>query len=375
MHVRRTVTVAAAVMLVAAGVGSAHANPSNTTAAPGPNNAITDVSGLKVGQVDRNTKRWLTGTTVVYAPDMAVTGVDVSGGAPGTHETDLLDPTNSNPGANAVVLSGGSAYGLETTAGVMQWLERRGEGIRVGPGDRDVVPIVPGAILFDLGRSGRFASRPTARWGYRAIARASDGPVKQGTVGAGTGARAGGLKGGIGTASVTLDDGTTVGALVAINAAGSPLGRDCALSGAQLELDDEFGNLQAPDPAECVRQDTKGGGHPSKNTTIAVVATDATLTKAATTRMARVAHDGLARSIRPVHTLSDGDSVFAMATGKDKHRLSVDIGDDREKLNAIHNAGADALSRAVVHAMIEAESTHGIESYCDTYPSACGNRR
>lgn len=341
---------------------------------PGPNNAITDVAGIKVGQVEQTCDGFLTGTTVVYAPGMAVTGVDVSGGAPGTHETDLLSPIDSNPGANAVVLSGGSAYGLETTAGVMHWLEQHGEGIPVGPGATEVVPIVPAAILYDLGRGGRFDARPTASWGHRAIAHAADGPVRQGNVGAGAGARAGGLKGGIGTASTELDNRTRVGAIVAVNAAGSPLADDCSLLGASLGLGDEFGDLTVPTPAECraaSHRQRSGEDHPSKNTTIGVVATDASLSKAAVARMARIGHDGLARAINPVHTLSDGDAVFAIATGTGKHRLQVDDADDRRQLTDLHNAAADALARAVVHAMINAATTHGITAYCDAFPTAC----
>src|SRR4051812_39878017 len=151
--------------------------PTNRSASgpvPGPHNAITDVPGLLVGHVQRLDPPYLTGTTVLHVPGMAVAGVDVRGGAPGTRETDLLDPVNSSPGVNAIVLTGGSAYGLDAATGVMAWLEEQGQGVRVGPGTHDVVPIVPAAVLFDLGRGGGFGARPTAAWGREAIAAATD---------------------------------------------------------------------------------------------------------------------------------------------------------------------------------------------------------
>ena len=206
------------------------------TMQPGPQNAITDVPGVLVGQVERVDAPYLTGTTVVHLPATAVAGVDVRGGAPGTRETDLLEPVNSNAGVNAIVLTGGSAYGLDTAGSVMRWLEERGEGVRVGQGDKDVVPIVPTAVIFDLGRGGDFQARPEPDWGAQAIAVATDGPVALGNHGAGAGARARSLKGGVGSASVRLDDGTTVGALVIVNAAGSTVDADGNLYGARYGL-------------------------------------------------------------------------------------------------------------------------------------------
>src|SRR5262245_106176 len=152
---------------------------------PGPHNAITDVPGVLVGQVERVDAPYLTGTTVVYVPTTAVAGVDVRGGAPGTRETDLLSPVNSNGGVNAVVLTGGSAFGLDTAGSVMRWLEERGEGVRVGMGTHDVVPIVPTAVIFDLARGGDFRARPEPSWGADAISAATDGPVALGNHGAG----------------------------------------------------------------------------------------------------------------------------------------------------------------------------------------------
>lgn len=389
MRTSTTVAMAAATAVLAVAVPTAYAVPAGPVqtsdarpvadvADTGPANAITDVSGLHVGQVQATDGGYLTGTTVLYAPETAVAGADVRGGAPGTKELDLLDPLNSNPGVNAVVLTGGSAYGLDSASGVMRWLEERGEGVRVGGG---VVPIVPGAVIFDLNRGGDFSARPTPEWGYQAIDVATDGPVRTGVVGAGTGARAGGLKGGVGTASTTLPDGTVVGALVVVNAVGSTVDpRDCTLMGAALAEEGEFAGLRAPSRAECARAQRAAAGptsadgtapETSLNTTIAVIATDATLEKAAATKLAGVGHDGLARAINPLHTLNDGDTVIGMSTGKADAPLAINDPADSRQLNQIFNAGANTLSRAVADAMLAADSAGGITSYCDTYPTAC----
>lgn len=345
---------------------------------PGPHNAITDVPGVLVGQVERVDAPYLSGTTVVYVPATAVAGVDARGGAPGTRETDLLSPVNSNPGVNAIVLTGGSAYGLDTAGSVMHWLEERGEGVRVGQGDKDVVPIVPTAVLFDLGRGGDFKARPEPSWGADAIAAATDGPVALGNHGGGAGARARSLKGGVGSASVRFDDGTTVGALVIVNAAGSTVDADGNLYGARYGLGDEFTHLKTPTeppPAAAPGRNLIPG--PSMNTVIAVVATDVPLDKAATKRMAMIAHDGLARAIDPIHTLVDGDSIFALSTkiaGDDRPRLSVTDPTALAQLEAVYAAGARSLTRAIVHAILAAESVEtsagAIPSYREAYPSA-----
>ncbi|MEU4294585.1 P1 family peptidase [Kribbella sp. NPDC026596] len=345
---------------------------------PGPHNAITDVPGVLVGQVERVDAPYLTGTTVVHVPTGAVAGVDVRGGAPGTRETDLLDPVNSNSGVNAIVLTGGSAYGLDTAGSVMRWLEERGQGVRVGQGDHDVVPIVPTAVIFDLGRGGDFRARPEPSWGADAIAAATDGPVALGNHGAGAGARARSLKGGVGSASVRLDDGTTVGALVIVNAAGSTVDADGNLYGARYGLGDEFAHLRTPveppPPAAPGRNLIPG---PPMNTVIAVLATDVPLDKAATKRMAMIAHDGLARAIDPIHTLVDGDSIFALSTrtaNDDRPRLSVTDPTAIGQLETVYAAGARTLSRAIVHAILNAESVDtpagAIPSYRSAYPSA-----
>ncbi|GAA1597521.1 MULTISPECIES: P1 family peptidase [Kribbella] len=342
---------------------------------PGPHNAITDVPGIHVGQVERLDPPYLTGTTVVHLPRGAVAAVDVRGGAPGTRETDLLSPVNSNGGANAIVLTGGSAFGLDTAGPVMRWLEDRGEGVRVGQGERDVVPIVPTAVIFDLARGGDFKARPEPSWGADAIAAATGGPVALGNHGAGAGARAGSLKGGVGSASVRFDDGTTVGALVIVNAAGSTIDADGNLYGARLGLGDEFAQLRTPTeepPDKAPGRNLIPG--PSMNTVIAVVATDVPLDKAATKRMAMIAHDGLARAIDPIHTLVDGDSIFALSTATDGPRLSVTDPAALGRLETVYAAGARTLSRAIVHAMLSAESVQTpdgvIPSYRDAFPSA-----
>lgn len=333
--------------------------------APGGHNAITDVAGIEVGQVQATGDDWLTGATVVYAPDTALAGVSQRGGAPATKELDLLSPLNSNSGVNAVALNGSSAYGLDATTGMMRWLEEREEGVDVGAG---VVPIVPGMSIFDLGRGGDFSSRIDADWGYRALEEASAGPVAQGTVGAGTGARSGGLNGGVGTASVVLEDGTAVGAIVVVNSVGSTVDpRDCTLLGTTWGVGDEFAHLETPDTAECQVEDPD---EESMNTTIAVVATDAHLEKAAVTKLADMGSDGLARAINPLHTLADGDTVIGMATGTESQPLRISAPEDSQELNQIFNAGADVLSRAVAHAMINADSFDDTQSYCSTYPSA-----
>ncbi|TCC47633.1 peptidase S58 family protein [Kribbella capetownensis] len=345
---------------------------------PGPHNAITDVPGVLVGQVERLDAPYLSGTTVVHVPGTAVAGVDVRGGAPGTRETDLLDPVNSNAGVNAIVLTGGSAYGLDTAGSVMRWLEERGEGVRVGLGDNEVVPIVPTAVIFDLGRGGDFRARPEPSWGADAIAAATDGPVALGNHGAGAGARARSLKGGVGSASVRLDDGTTVGVLVIVNAAGSTVDADGNLYGARYGIGTEFTHLrtptEAPPPAAPGRNLIPG---PPMNTVIAVVATDVPLEKAAAKRMAMVAHDGLARALDPIHTLVDGDSIFALSTripDDDRPRLSVTDPTALGQLETVFAAGSRTLSRAIVHAMLNAQTVDtpagAIPSYRDAYPSA-----
>lgn len=333
---------------------------------PGANNAITDVPGVRVGQVQASTPPYRTGTSVVYFPTMSVAGVDQRGGAPATKETDLLSPLNSNPGVNAIQLGGSSMYGLDATSGIIRWLEDRGEGVPLG--SVGVAPIVPAADIYDLGRGGSIKARTTAEWGYVAASNTATGPVRQGAVGGGTGASSGGYKGGIGTASVYLGNGIYVGAIVIVNSAGSPVDpKDCSLLAARFGIGNEFAGLRTPTAAEC---HPVAASSDSLNTTIAVVATNAPLEKAAAERFAVNAHDGMARAIDPIHTLADGDTVFGVSTGTGTPLRINDPAAGRQ-LNAIFNAGATTLSRAIGKALLSAQTIGTTRSYCDRYPSAC----
>src|SRR6187549_3896773 len=282
---------------------------------------ITFVSGLEVGHF--TDPRRPTGCTVVLARNGAVAGVDVRGAAPGTRETDLLAPTNLVERVHAIVLAGGSAWGLDAASGVVRWLEEQGAGMPVGPAR---LPIVPGAVLFDL-LVGDSAIRPDAEAGYRACQAASPLAPAEGNVGAGAGAVVGkifgigrAMKGGIGCASVTVD-GVTVAALIACNALGDVIDPDTAqpIAGARTVegkrlLDSRRALLAGEAPKPLIA---------GTNTTIGVIATDALVTKVQATRLAQMGHDGLARSINPVHTLSDGDTLFALGTGASGKRLGM----------------------------------------------------
>jgi L-aminopeptidase/D-esterase-like protein len=317
---------------------------------PGPHNALTDVPGLLVGHASLTGGGALTGVTVVLAPDGGATGgVDVRGAAPGTRETDLLDPRNTVQQVNAILLGGGSAYGLAAADGVMARLEARGLGVPVAGG---VVPIVPAAVLFDLGRGGDFRARPDAGTGAAAYDAAAGGPVAQGVVGAGTGAQAGGFKGGVGTASAVLEDGSVVAALVVVNAAGSAVDLTTgALHGLRLGLAGEFPAAPADPDLDAMRAAAAVRPPPALGsaTTIGVVATDVTLDKAGCARLAGTGHDGLARALSPVHTATDGDTLFALST-------SARPAPDLPAFVALQAAAADVVSRAVVHAILAAET-------------------
>ncbi len=294
----------------------------------------------------------MSGVTVCVADRPVTAGVHVMGGAPGTRETDLLRPDATVGGVDALVLSGGSAFGLAAADGVAAGLRRMGRGFAVG----DMrVPIVPAAILFDLGAGGDHGWDVSPYPDLGAAALAAAGPeIAQGSVGAGTGAIAGGLKGGIGTASAVLDDGTVVAALVAANPVG---GVACPRSGrfwaAGAELGDEFGGHGPPDRLVPVTKPMRPGGA----TTIAIVATDADLTKAQATRMATAAHDGIARAVLPAHTPFDGDLVFACATARRP-------APDAVRLMWIGHAAATCLARAIARAVFLARAAPG-----DTVPT------
>lgn len=363
---------------------------------PPPLGSITDVPGIRVGHAQRTGRGWQTGTTVVFAPDGVTPGVDVRGGGPGTRETDALAPENLVQEINAVCLTGGSAYGLAAADGVVGWLEEQGLGFPVGtPDDRiGVVPVVPAAVVFDLGRGGRFASRPDAGFGERAIRSARVRQNSWGAVGAGTGAKAGGLQGGVGTASTTVtlpgalfgEDGAdreiVVGAVAVVNSNGSPIDPTTGLPWVQTAL-----GLRRPTAvdrralvaalsgqAALSPPSDVDAGSDSLNTTIGVVATSASLTKSEAAKLASVAHDGLARAIRPAHSMFDGDTIFALATGE------VDLGDlpaamratpsRQAALNMLLAAGADVFASACAHAVIAATTIGAQPAYLDLCPSA-----
>lgn len=321
---------------------------------PGPRNLITDVAGLRVGNSDD--AKLKSGVTVVICDEPAIASMQVLGGAPGTRETDLLEPHNSVETVNAIVLSGGSAFGLDAASGVQAALRERGIGFLVG-GFR--VPIVPTAILFDLRNGGEkdWGRYPPYReLGHDAVQAASlDFSI--GTSGAGTGALSAGLKGGLGSASTLLDSGITIGALAAVNPTGSvTVGRGRHFWASPFEIGDEFGGFgyPSPFPADAKRvllkfRDKAVGG----NTTIAVIATDAVLTKSAAKRLAMAAHDGFVRAIWPTHTPADGDIVFALATGASGKSLT---GDDAIDLYAV--AGA-TMARAIARAVYAATPAEG----------------
>ena len=286
----------------------------NSPLSPADAGSITRVAGVEVGHFT-DTRR-PTGCTVIITREGAVAGVDVRGAAPGTRETDLLNPSNLVDKVHAIVLAGGSAWGLDAATGAVRWLEERGVGFDVGVGR---VPIVPAAVLFDL-LVGDMRIRPDAAAGYAACDAATTADPAEGNVGAGTGAALGkifgmhrAMKGGIGTASVTVD-GVTVGALIACNALGDVIDPDTAqvIAGARTAdglhlLDTRRALLRGEQPQPLLA---------GTNTTIGVVATDAIITKVQAHRLAVAAHDGLARSINPVHTLSDGDTLFSLGTGR-----------------------------------------------------------
>ncbi len=319
-----------------------------------PAGSLTDVAGLEVGHFSDS--RRPTGCTVVLARQGAVCGVDVRGGAPGTRETDLLAPEATVEQVHAVLLSGGSAFGLDAATGVVRWLEERGVGFPVGTAR---VPIVPAAILFDLA-VGDWKIRPDAAAGYAAAQAARGGAVAEGSVGAGAGATVGKLlgferamKGGLGTASIRRPDGLVVAALVAVNAAGDVVdprsGR--VLAGARVpDGSRPAGTLQAIVAGQA-------GGLPQKSgesTSLGVVATNAALTKAQATKVAQMAHDGLARTIQPVHTPWDGDTLFALATGERPGPADVLV---------VGALAAEATARAVARAVKLARGLPGLPAW------------
>ncbi len=330
------------------------------TVSPGPRNLITDVEGIAVGQAADMLVR--TGVTVVLPDPAAVAAVDVRGGGPGSRETDLLSPGCLVDTVDAIVLSGGSAFGLAAAEGAVAWLAAQGRGF---PAAGHRVPIVPAAILFDLDNGGdkAWGDRPPYRALGHAACEAAGPDHALGSAGAGYGARAGALKGGVASVSARLGDGPMVGALVAANPFGSVVMPGTAVFWAwALALGGELGPGRPPTaPAPPTLGLTRAeplGVDPGTNTTLAVVATDAALTREELTRIATMAHDGIARAIRPAHTPFDGDIVFALATG----RRVLDQPRPAHVLT-LGCLAADAVARAIARAVFEAESVGNLIGY------------
>jgi L-aminopeptidase/D-esterase-like protein len=333
---------------------------------PGPRNLITDVEGLRVGQAEDVRVR--TGVTVLMLDEPANAVADVRGGAPGTRDTEALDVVNLVGRVDAIVLSGGSVFGLDAPSGVTSVLKRTGRGYGMAPG-APPAPIVPAAILFDLANGG------DKNWGdeppYRLLGRqAAENAAREfalGNAGAGLGANAGVYKGGLGSASAMADDGLTVGAVVAVNAVGSPVipGTDVFWA-FPFELNGEFGGRRLRPDYRGVNDEMPTdmrGPRARENTTIAIVATDADLDRVELKRVAIMAGDGLSRAIRPAHTPFDGDIVFAVATGSRK------LGEPRPReIMRIGNLAADCLARAIARGVYEATSFGESRSYRDQFP-------
>lgn len=321
--------------------------------------SITDVQGIKVGHFTET--RRPTGCTVLLFEKGATAGVDVRGGAPGTRETDLLNPLNTVQQVHGIVLSGGSSFGLDAASGVMRYLEEHHIGFDMG--QHIVVPIVPAAILYDL-EIGDAKIRPTADSGYKACQAASTGRVAEGNVGAGTGATIGkmfgmkqAMKSGLGSASIRVGDtGIVVGALVAVNAVGDVVDPKTGTIIAGARKPDGSGFM---DSMARLREGYSVRVEAARNTTIGVVATNVALDKAQANKVAQMAHDGFARTINPVHSPRDGDTIFAVATGAIRTR--ADYG-------AIGALAADVMAQAVLRAVMSARGIPGLPSYSDIKP-------
>jgi L-aminopeptidase/D-esterase-like protein len=349
---------------------AAVAKPSADHKPSADNMTLTAVEGIKVGSVTLSERP--TGCTVILFKDGTTGGVDVRGGAPGTRETDLLNPVNNVQIINAIALAGGSAFGLDAASGVMKWLDERGIGYPVGASG--VVPIVPAAILFDLGFGGNPKIRPGADCGYRAAGLASDAPVQEGNVGAGAGAtvgKSGGgrsgpgqapgggpMKAGIGSAAIRMSNGLVVAAIVAVNAVGDIIDPWTG----QVVAGARGADGKLLDARRMVRGGGGREGRSGENTTIGLVATNAKLTKVQAQKMAQMAHDGYARAISPVHTPGDGDTIFSAATG---------TWDGTVSYGQIGALAAEAMADAIVRAATQATSSNGLPGARDlgTVPS------
>jgi len=319
----------------------------------GKHNSITDIAGILAGNYTDKTAAC--GVTVIVCKQGAVAGVDVRGSAPGTRETDLLDPINLVENVQAVVLTGGSAYGLAASDGVVRWLADRQLGFPMD--ETHVVPIVPAAVLCDLGRGADFIPPIQADWGAKACESADKGPLPEGCLGAGTGAVSGAIKGGLGSASLVMTSGISVAAVAAVNSFGSIVNPK---TGMIWERDLELNKEYADQGKRRVRLPRQATAPPIANTTIGIVATDAKITKVQAKKIAQMAHDGLARAVRPSHTMFDGDTIFCLATGRRElpDTQSVLAGHNAQALNEIGHSAAECMSRAIVHGVLAAE-THG----------------
>ena len=321
--------------------------------AQAPKSGLTAIDGIKVGHVTLTTRP--TGCTVVLVEAGATAGVDVRGSAPGTRETDLLDPENLVEKVNAIVLSGGSAFGLDAASGVMRYLEERKVGFKFGTA---YVPIVPAAVLFDLPIGDNPMIRPDATCGYDAAKAATSGPIAEGSVGAGAGATVGkfaggkAMKGGLGTASITLPSGLTVAALVAVNAGGDIVNPATG----QIVAGSRAADGSFIDARKAMRSGELDKPRPGENTTIGIVATNAKLTKAQAKKMAEMAHDGFARAIVPSHTMGDGDTIFALATGSQTSEANVSL---------IGALAAEAMAQAILRGVNEATGLPGYPAVRD----------
>jgi L-aminopeptidase/D-esterase-like protein len=333
----------------------------------GVRNLITDVAGLRVGQAEDIAAR--TGVTVLLCDEPAAAAADVRGGAPGTRDVEALDPVSLVEGVDAIVLSGGSAFGLDAPSGVQAWLRAQGRGFQIAPG-APRVPIVSGAILFDLANGGNKEwgeMPPYSALGKAAAQHAAEG-FALGNAGAGLGAVAGLYKGGIGSTSSVSDDGYTAGALVAVNSVGSPVIPGTDLFWAfPFEQEGEFGGRTPRGPLPPMDLDLPGdmksAVKPGANTTIAIVATDADLTRIELKRLAIMAADGFARALRPVHTPFDGDLVFAVSTARRK--LS---GPRPSEVMRLGHMAADCLARAIARGVYAAETLGDCKCYRDLFP-------
>lgn len=322
------------------------------------NNAITDIPGIEVGQAQDDEAH--TGCTVILCRKGAIGGVDVRGSAPGTRETDLLDPINLVEKVHAVVLAGGSAFGLDTASGVMKYLAEQKIGYGLGAVR---IPIVPAAILFDLGLN-KSTRHPDGEMGYAAASTAQTGPVEEGNIGAGTGATVGkifgmngAMKSGLGTASIEIGDGVVVGAIVAVNAFGDVVNpftgqiitgaRPAKLGLVKIGGSNEFADTMKVMKTLAGR--TIMNFATSSNTVIAVVATNAKFNKAQVTKVAQMAHDGLARAVRPAHTMLDGDTIFALS-----------LGHKRADVSTVGAYAAEVLANAIVRAVQTAKPAGGL---------------